>query len=129
MHPKLKLAQIPSACVYNLITVTCFPFTQSAYKALNPDEDTGEGKSWPSPSLSSARMAAVCVRARPWDGSSSSALSHLLRLKLSLPASPASTRIKQERGRKREKNVFREWNVTVDKHHKLLHIYYVQQFD
>lgn len=24
---------------------------------------------------------------------------------------------------------WREWGVTADKHHELLHIYYVQQFD
>lgn len=29
----------------------------------------------------------------------------------------------------RKKMFWREWDVTADKHHQLLHIYYVQQFD
>lgn len=91
---------------------------------------TQERESWDSFSLTGNRMAAVCVQARPWDGLVFICRLSPLLLKLSLSATPTSTRIKQERGRKNEKkNVFWEWNVTVDKHHKLLHIYYVQQFD
>lgn len=105
---------------------------QSAHRARSPDEDAGERNR--GIALHSSVLAWLPTEHDPGTLSSSSAPLSLL-LKLSLFRRSTRTGIKQERNEERERrgggglNVFREWNVTVDKHHKLLHIYYVQQFD